>query len=146
MTFELETFLNCVGYILTDIPEGFTREIKFREMAHTFEELMWDHIFENEQSAMGEMIQDGEPWLYFLSSCFGNLFYRLFAADESWRWGLVDMGFFNNMRVVEMQPYRVRFAPRLDDVQPGCFYTYGIALVYWELEELCMDTSTDSDM
>ena len=56
------------------------------------------------------------------------------------------MGFFNNMRVVEMQPYRVRFAPRLDGVQPGSFYTYGIGLVYWEIEDLCMDTSTDSDM
>ena len=115
-------------------------------MADTFETLMWDHIFENGHSGMGEMIQDGEPRLYFFSPRFGNLFYRLFAADESWRWGLVDLGFFNTRRVVEMQPYRVRFAPRLDNVQQCNFDTYGIALMYWEIEDLCMDTSTDSDM
>lgn len=115
-------------------------------MADTFETLMWDHIFANGHSGMGEMMQDGEPRLYFFSPRFGNLFYRLFAADASWRWGLIDLGFFNTRRVVEMQPYRVRFAPRLDNVQPGCFDTYGIALMYWEIEDLCMDTSTDSDM
>ena len=113
-------------------------------MTDSAETLVWEYILSHSISGLGEIV-DGEPRLVFHSPRFARLFYRLFASDARWRWGLIDLGYFNTRRVITMQEYRVRFAPRLDNVPISAFYTYGIALMYEELEDLRMDTTTDSD-
>ena len=44
-----------------------------------------------------------------------------------------------------MQEYRARFAPRLEEVAVSDFQVYGITLMYEEIFNLRMDTTTDSD-
>ena len=110
-------------------------------MTDSVETLVWEYILSHSISGLGEIV-DGEPRLVFYSPRFARLFYRLFASDARWRWGLIDLGYFNTRRVITMQEYRVRFAPRLDNVPISAFHTYGIALMYEELEDLRMDTTT----
>ena len=114
-------------------------------MSDSFETLMWEYILEHNISGLGDggWEVDGVPQLVFYSPRFGNLFYRIFAAGANWRWGLIDLGYFNTRRILHMEPYRVRFAPRLDNVQRWHFDTYGLALMYYEIEELYSSSSSD---
>ena len=138
-------FFVTVSYIIPARPEGIPRNnIRHKTMTDSVETLVWDYILSHSISGLGEIV-DGEPRLVFHSPRFARLFYRLFASDARWRWGLIDLGYFNTIRVITMQEYRVRFAPRLDDVAISAFHTCGVTLMYEELSDLQMDTTTDSD-
>ena len=83
--------------------------------------------------------------LLFFSPRFARLFWRIFEAGPHWQWGLIELGYFNTMRITRMSEHSVRFRPRLDNVTTDDFHTHGLELMYVEIEEMFTDTETDSD-
>ena len=114
-------------------------------MADSFEKLMWEHILSNEPSNIGEHIVDGVPQNFFYSPRFARLFWRMFEAGSSWKWGLVELDFFDDMLITHMREGYVRFRPRIDHVRVSDFNTYGLELMYQEIGDMYLDTSTDAD-
>ena len=115
-------------------------------MADSFEKLMWEHILSSETSNIGESIVDGVPQYFFYSPRFARLFWRMFEAGPSWQWGLVELDFFDDILITHMREGHVRFRPRLDYVRVSDFRTYGLELMYQEIGDMYLDTtSTDAD-
>ena len=109
-----------------------------------FERMMWENVMAHNDSRLIELL-DGEPRLVFRHSRFRRLFYRIWIQSARWRWGLIELGYFDTMRIVTLDQHRCRFAPRLDNVQYSDFEAHEEELLFHELHELPLDSTSESE-